>query len=600
MRTSRPIPSTRGLGLALRRTGSVIRESLLLAAAITLVEAAGPFAAHDGADLIVVIGAALLVALLTQAGRIGWLPASAHVVSRTWLRLKAAALRLAPRYAVAFRPSPGAEVLPDRTLAAPRLWLLGLLVALTAGGPYLFDGLLLLREHVAYTIYLIALAAVWSVLFFAVVFGCIAAAQWLHAVARRRGGSALPFAAFTAFWVAGLVGLSFLPGWVALGVVLVAGWLSGRALLRMPPQVYLFCRRDVQGRSRTIPVHLYLQQVHTVIVLALAVVIVLGNTSRLWFAEWPSTPFAFTSWLGLLASLCALLLIARTGTHFRRIVGGGSVTPEVPLTPTLWIKRPPIRDEADEEAQREAYWHRVARDDGWLVLPEMDTPRHAYDLVLGDEANPRAFRPREAFDEEDARFQLARRFHVVHRRRFHRSFERLFKSLRAETPAEGTGYLFCPHVWLVPGVVRDVDHRELTSNPTYGPPYARAFDSRTRRYIGSVLRDLQVDLIYWEDAISWKDIRRVLTIAYEIHDQRRSPLLDRHFQGLPRVRVVIQEEAADADGPQIVPTDKASSLPEPASGYARILLILRDRGERDDADVLDPADYGVRTPTLVG
>lgn len=600
MRTSRPVPFIRGLGTAARRAGLILRESLLLAATISLVEAAGPFAVHDGADLIVVIGTALLVVLLVRAGRAGWLPASHHVASLTWARLKAVAGQLAPRYAVAFRPGPAAEALPDRTLAAPRLWILALLIAFTAGGPYVFAGLLFLKTHVAYTLYLVALSLVWSVLFLAVVFGCVAAAQWLHAVARRRGGGALPFTLFTVFWVVGLVVLSFVPGWVALAAVLVTGWLSGRALLRMPSQGYLFCRRDAHGKARTIPVHEYLKQVHTVIVLALAVVVVIGNTPRLWFTAWPTAPFAFTSWLGLLASLCSLLLIARTGMHFRRIVGGGSVPPEVPLTPTLWIKRPQIRDEAGEDAQRETFWYRIARDAGWLVLRDAEPPSHDYDLVLGMDENPRAFRPREAIDEDDARFQLARRFHVVLRRRFHRSFQKLYKRLRAETPPEGTGYLFCPHVWLVPGVVRDVDQRELTGTPSYGPPYAQAFDGRIRRYIGAVLRDLQIDLLYWEDAITWKDLRRVLTIAYEIHDQRRSPLKERHFSGLPRLRVVIQEEAAEADGPQIIPTGEPEALAESATGYARILLILRDRGNREDADVLDPADYGVRTPTLVG
>lgn len=600
VRTSRLLPSTRTVGFALRRAGSLLRESLLLAGAISLVEAGGRFTPHDGADLIVVIGAVLLGLLLTQAARQGWMPASRHVALAVWARMRGLGRRVAPRYAVAFRPAPEAHVLPDRTLAGPQLWILGALIAIASAGPYLLAGLLWVKTSVAYTPYLLGLALVWSVLFLAVVFGCVAAAQWLHGVARTRGGGALPFALFAGVWVVGLVALSFLPGCVALVTVLITGWLSGRSLGRMPPQGYLFCRRDGHGQARTIPVHDYLKQVHTVIVLALAVVVALGNSERLWFAEWPAAPFAFTNWLGLLASLCALLLIGRTGVHFRRIIGGGAVPPEVPLTPTLWIKRPPMRDEASGEALQETFWYRVARDAGWLVLRDGDEPEHEYDLVLGDEVSPRRFQPREPHDDEDARFQLARRFHVVLRRRFHRCLEALHKQLRAEVPSEGTGFLFCPHVWLVPGVVRDVDHRELTGTPTYGPPYAQAFDARTRRYVGALLRDLQIDILYWEDAISWKDLRRVLTVAYEIHDQRRGPLKERHFLGLPRVRVVIQEEAAEADAPAIIPSAEPTGLPESASGYARILLILRDRGSREDAETPEPADRGIRTPSLVG
>ena len=600
MRTTRPVPTTRGLGFALRRTGSVLRESFLLAGAISLVEAGGAYAPHDGADLIIVIGAVLLGMLLAQAARHGWMPATQRVGGDLWARLRALGRRIAPRYAVAFRPAPEALVLPDRTLAAPRLWILGTLVALTAAGPYLLQGLLFLKTSVAYTIYLVGLALVWAVLFSAVVLGCVAAAQWLHAFSRRHGGSILPFVGFAVVWSAGLVTLSLLPGFAAMAAVLVVGWLSGRSVNRMPPQGYLFCRRDGDGRARTIPVQHYLMQVHTVIVLALAVVVALGNTERMWFTEWPTAPFAFTNWLGLLASLCSLLLLGRAGAHFRRIVGGGTVPPEVPLTPTLWIQTPRMRDEESESARQDALWFRIARDAGWLVLREMEEPRHEYDLAMGVPDGAKRFCPREPGDDDDARFQLTRRFHVVMRRRFHRSFEKLHKALRAEVPNEGTGYLFCPHVWLVPGVVRDVDHRELTGTPSYGPPYAQAFDTRTRRYIGAVLRDLQIDIVYWEDAITWKDLRRVLTVAYEVHDQRRSPLRERHFVGTPRLRVVIQEEAAEPDGPQIVPTGEAGTLPPAASGYARILLIMRDRGQREDIEAPAPADHGIRTPSLVG
>ncbi len=605
MRTSRSIPSTSPVGSALRRAGSIGREALLLTAGIALLESAGSYAPHDGTDLIIVVGAVLGAMLLAQAARLGWMPASQRLVRGAWARLRTLGRTLSPRYAVAFRPSPEANALPDRTLAAPSLWLLGALIVCAAAGPYIFDGLLFLKTSVAYVPYLLGIALVWSVLSVGIIFGCVAAAQWLHQIARRRGASVLPFLLFGAGWIGGLIALSLLPGWVALVGVLVAGWWSGRHLGDMPAQGYLFCRRDGTGRARTIPVQEYLKQAHTVIVLALAVVVTLGQAHRLWFAAWPEAPFAFTHWLGLLASMCSLLLVVRAGAHFRRIIGGGDVPPEVPLTPTLWLKRSRIREEGGEEERLERYWYDIARDSGWLVLRDTDEPRHAYDLVLGEDDSARRFQPREAFDDADARFQLARRFHVTLRRRFRRSFQLLFKQLRRETPPDGTGYLFCPHVWLVPGVVRDIEARDRSSSQVvgpsfYGPPYNQAFTSRERRYIGAVLRDLQIDIVYFEDAVTWKDIRRVLTIAYEIHDQRRAPLRERHFMGVPRVRVVIQEEAAEAEAPAAIPAKDPAALPETSPGHARILLILRDRGTREDELVPDPADHGIRTPHLVG
>jgi len=591
----------------LRLVGSTACEALLLGGGLALLEYAGRLAQDDGQDLLIVFGALLLGTLLAQAARLGWMPWTQRLVHAGRSQLRGLGRRLSPRYAVAFRSAPHARRHPDHTLSAPRLWLLGTLLALTAAGPYLLDGLLFLRTSVAYIVYLACLMLIWTVLFLSVICGCVAAAQWLQRIAHRRGNAVLPLALFGLGWIGGLVTLSLVPGWAALVAVLVAGWWTGRSLGTLPVQGYLFCRRDETGQARTIPVQEYLKQTHTLIVLSLAIVVVLGQVQRLWFATWPTAPFAFTSWLGLLASLCAGLLVVRAGAHFRRVVGGGEVPPEIPLTPTLWLKRSCVREEGGAEERREQFWWETARDAGWLVLRGAEEPPHDYDLVLGDEESARHFSPRDPRDDEDACFQLARRFHITMRRRFRRSFERLFKRLRGETPTDGTGYLFCPHVWLVPGVVRDVDLRDkrgssgsLVSPSFYGPPYQQAFHARERRYIGAVLRDLQIDIIYFEDAITWKDIRRVLTIAYEIHDQRRGPLQERHFLGLPRVRVVIQEEAAEAEPPPTVPTAPEGTLPDDAPGHARILLLLRDRGGREEELAPDPADYGIRTPSLVG
>lgn len=606
MRALRSVLPIHGLGLALRRLGSSVREILLLASPVVLLERAGPYALHDGFDFAILCATTLGIVLLAQAAQAGWMPVTRRVLRATWGRLKRAARHLSPRYAVAFRVTAEARALPDRTLRGPTLGLAAGIVVLGLLGGRTFEALLFVKAHLSYTLYLALLALLWGTMLGTVLACAVSLQQWLGAWSRRLRGSARPYVLCFLGWVAGLAALAFVPGAVAVALVLLMGWFGAQALMRIPAQGYLFCRRDARGRARTVPVQEYLRHVHTAVVLALAFVVVLGQSERLWHAAMPAGHFKFTSFLSLMATLAALVLTARTGAHFRRLMGGTRVPPEVPLTPTLWIRRPDSREIGGEDEQREAYWYRVARESGWLVLRDNRPPPHEWDLVLGDESDPRRFLPGRPEDEAEARFRLERRYHVVMRRRFRRHFEHLFKALRRETPTSGTGFLICPHVWLVPGVVRDTEVRDRSGasgalvGPTfYGPPYAEAFPHRVRRYVGSLLRTLEIDILYLEDAVTWKDVQRVLGVAYEIHDQGRAPLQERHFMGLPRVRVVIQEEAAEPEPPAVVPRGDAAGLPDPAPGHARILLVLRDRGQREDELTPDPADHGLRTPSLV-
>ena len=597
MRVSRTTPTLHGFGWAVRRTAALVRETFLLLAPIVALEWAGRHSPHDGTDLIVLCGVIAVGYLLTQAARSGWMPGTVHAVHG----LKEAGLRLvraiSPRYALAFRPTAEVVPVPDRTLLLPIAVLVTALVATAILGQRVLDALLFVKTNVSYTLYLLGLSIVWSLLFVAIVAGALVAAQWLQLLSRQRGLGFLPIV-FAVAWVGGLMTVLLLPGSTPLAILLVLGAWRARSIGQTPTQRYLFCRRDAQGRPRTMPVHIYLHRLHACIVLLLAVIVALGQSRRLWLPLGPETPFTFTTWLGVLATLCSLILVVRAGFYFQRSVGKRDGVPETPLTPTLWIR--------DVEAHREP-WQRIAREGGWLALVQPEVPEHEFDLVMGDVSSPRRFLPREPVNDEDARFLLERRFHVVMRRRFHRNFQSLYKQLKAETPTDGSGYLFCPHVWLVPGVIRDVEPKSPTGRrggglqgpAFYGVPYRDAFPLRVRRYIGSVLRELQIDIVYWEDAVGWPDLRRVLGVAFEIYDQGRAPLEARHFIGLPRVRIVIQEEEADPDPTGDPLRPRKPTLQKKAPGHSRILLIVRDRGEFEELDVPDPVDSWIKTPSLV-
>jgi hypothetical protein len=164
-----------------------------------------------------------------------------------------------------------------------------------------------------------------------------------------------------------------------------------------------------------------------------------------------------------------------------------------------------------------------------------------------------------------------RRFHVVNRREFFRRFHSVVKEARPARRRGGTGFLFCPHVWLVPSLLRDGEK----GASGVGRPFAHVFTPRLRRYLGGFLREIGVDVVYWEDAVAWADLRRVLGVAFECWDQRHTPVKERHFVGIPRVRVVLHEE--DAEEATESATRPTGWRPPVAAG-ARILVILRDRG----------------------
>lgn len=256
--------------------------------------------------------------------------------------------------------------------------------------------------------------------------------------------------------------------------------------------------------------------------------------------------------------------------------------------PTLWAR--------DGSAGLEPTWLTAARRTGWIVLRNSDPPLAGFDLVAGLDAHPRAvLEPAPDEAPEDTSFRLARRFHVVHRRAFFRGFERLFKAARPGCRPPGSGFVFAPHIRFLPGLLRDQEAPRGTGSALprlHGPAYVTVFDARSRRYIGSVLRDLEVDVVFFEDAVSWADLKRVFGVVFECYDQRRTPLDPRWFQGLPRVRVLLQAEPAELDRDE----SGAPSPTDPAPALARTLVILRDRGEGDvDVDAPTPGSRR-RTP----
>jgi hypothetical protein len=575
---------------AFGRGAAALREALLWAGAIAFLEIWGAFAPHDGADLLGLVCATLLGALIARLATFGWMPATRQVAAAARARAVRFAESLSPRHAVVLRwPERGAPLRPDRAFVAPALVLAVLTAAALAARGATWETLLFVRGHVSYTLYLLGLALVWGVLG-GVGLVAILASTGGRDARRRDGGvrSGLRWLVLLVAWAAAVLAVAMVSGAAAVLLVLGLGIVQAAALRRRPPATYHLCRRDGAGALRGLPVHEYLRRFHGLLVLALLFATALGQAHRLFVPRLPGGPLAVTEGLGLLAAAGAVYLAARAGSQLLRTVARPDQMPEAPLVPTLWLPG----------AGSVPAWAEAATHHGWRVEPTPLPPPDGFDLVVGEPDDPATFHPRDGATDEETAFLLERRFHVVKRRQFWRLFRTLHKEVVSREHEVGSGFLFCPHVWLVHGIVRDADGGKPGERPAgallaaagVGRPYAEVFSSRLRRYLGAVLRDLRVDMIFWEDAVTWADLRRVLGVAFEVYDQRRSPLLERHFVGVPRVRVVIQEDDEIATT-EAFPGDADT----PPALHARVLLILRDRGG-DVEEEVSPAPGGHRRP----
>lgn len=196
--------------------------------------------------------------------------------------------------------------------------------------------------------------------------------------------------------------------------------------------------------------------------------------------------------------------------------------------------------------------------------------------------------------------RLLRRDELQKRRRFWSGLESLLKHVK-RARHKGSGYWLSPQFWFVAGLMRDArpgddePDLELGESPILsacvGPPYYRIFPRAVRKHLYDVLRGTQVDLIFFEDGISFKKLRRALRVLFEVYDVHagRRPAEEIDFRGLRGLRVMIHDfqfdEPFHADG---YPEPKYEML-----GRARILHVFRDRGGEKER-VEPPFDYDRR------
>ncbi|MHC5010650.1 MAG: hypothetical protein ACYTG6_06810 [Planctomycetota bacterium] len=588
-RLSFPLRLLPGIGPA----AAVVTEVVALAAVVLAIEAVGPHVPHEGADLLGLLVATVFGMALVVAARSGVLPRTRRAVLASRRGIGRRVQKFMPSTTLAFRLPPGTTARGETLLLVPTFLLAAAVIAVSYGGEAILPGLWALKERVSYTLFLLLLCGLWIVLGTVAAIGLLASARLFAPTRPRPGGDAGAFRVLTlmGLWAAALVAFAYLPGIAPVVTVALVGAVFLAAMTKRPPRSYHLCRRDARGRLHATRIEDYLRRHYGLLVVFSIFVTALGEAPRLWQAGAPHGAFALTLGLGLAASVAALFLTARAGAHVCTLLTPTGGSPESPFIPVLW--RPGGGDPADgsEEARRRF----------WRVHDEAQPPREGYDLVVSASNDPRAFRPAPGSSPDDAWFRLQRRLHVVKRREFHRRFRRLYKEVTAPPRPSGEGFLFCPHAWPVPGILRDRPEPAFegeggsrhVGEVLVGRPYAQVFSPRLRRYLGAVLGALMIDVVYWEDGVTWPDLRAVFGVLFESYDQGRHPVLERHFIGLPRLRITIQEPDTE-DGEEAF--EGAAAHPQM---HARILVVRRDRGGGEEKATAEPPAERRRPGVLV-
>jgi hypothetical protein len=196
--------------------------------------------------------------------------------------------------------------------------------------------------------------------------------------------------------------------------------------------------------------------------------------------------------------------------------------------------------------------------------------------------------------------RLDRRDEIQVRRQFFRGLQKMFKRASAFKGPVGGGFWLAPHWWFVDGIGReDADaNPEDSAPPLVGPPYQKVIPARARQHAHAFLRATQVDMIFVEDGVSFKNLERVLRVItelYDVHGGRRRAE-DFHFRGVPKVKVMIHDyEPGNPFRSDLYPEPKFDDL-----SRVRVLHVFRDRGGHEEL-VDPPFDFSWSpAPVLAG
>lgn len=571
------------------------------------LEKIGRLSPHDGFDLVGIL-AILLLLRITAVLPSSFVPWRDRFVAWGKSKFNTGKEQLRHNVGIDLRgDSVGASrsVPAFRTVSTLGWLLLGLAVVGHNFFPEIARNVLLQGSA---TVYFVLLGTLWTGLLFGITVGLVVAFILIHDLLVRRSwggdsrGRKRLTLLLTTLYLVTVLGTGYFAGY-PFGLILGFAGLACAHLFPKRPEgkPLIALVKNQQGEVFSVPFTSFVRQANTWVCLTILILGILAGGGR-----YPGDSNSeFTLGLGaafLWINAPLLLVVLLRGLH---LFWGQPLlsSPSGTRLKTVWIlaqesdlERANIDVEALKRRLRVAEWTVVISpnqpddDDADLALRLTEDPRLQPSTPLPGEIPVIQVRAEEFSDVRFAQ-KLDRWDHVWKRRRLYRRLRRLFKVAAGRSYQKGSGFLFAPHYWFVNGLTRDEDEEGLsfedTSDGCIGPPYRKLFGVRLRRYLRELFESLEVDLIYIEDGVGYRGLKRVLGVLFEIYDIHGGKMRaeDRHFIGLPGLTVHLDDFGLDRDRTSL------SGYPEPeyeGIGRARVLVIQKDRGGQDEEEDAPP------------
>lgn len=453
--------------------------------------------------------------------------------------------------------------------------------------------------RVLYLGHLVAISALWLTLLLALATAILVPIACIHDALTARHVRLEPRArrnqklCMAGYFGAGILGFATLPIWVpvaltaaSVGTLLVALWRPST------PPVTLLWRLRCGSEPRSLAWRTYETYCAVAVALIFTCLVLLSlGLAGFGFGQTdPAMPVTTT--LGKLVAWAGGLAVS-SGAVFATfwIRRQSQRNPEQAFPTSVWIDGSKDGDRAAAHLSSIGWQTRLAPQP-----PETGDVRIELADSMPPTQGPRTWPLRvslKGLQAPELIDVLARRDEIQRRRQLMRGLEKIFKHAAKRTFARGTGFWLAPQYWFISGMTRDVDEGQCelgegtVLSGIIGPSYHLVLSPEARQHLREVLRALEIDLIFVQDGIGFRSLRRVIRILfehYDIHGGRRR-IEDRHLCGLPGIRTFVHDY--ELNNPL-----KTRGYPEPdyeTLGRARILHVFRDKGE-DEQLVEDPVD----------
>jgi hypothetical protein len=558
------------------------------------LECTGRYAAttdfHDGLAAFALLFAIGAVAARHRRAPLGWV----RGLTAWSRRLGESVIALRYDHGIDLRGTPP---VPRRT--PPAVWVIPLILIVWAGiaevAWALFPtGWRAIGTYSSYTLYLVFLIFLWAALLSVTFVGVFVPVAVLDKLLKRwlgdtdRRGAELAAVVGYAVLVSAIAWVvPPFPVLVMCLVVALGAWLA--YLPRGNDGAAVLWRSAPDQPVYAVPIRRVLALAAGLMALLVLAVLLTACGGRLFGPPRPDDVMPVTglfgavaAWLmpGLLAVVCGRLWAARRSDPARR------------TGPTAHI--------AGTESVAVRCAVRVVREWGWKVraVPtKRETGQVGIVVVPQEQSEAKEFDPRwplkvstADLEAGEVKQRLDRRDEIQVRRQLFRALQKLFKRASVFKGPGGGGFWLAPQWWFVEGIGReDADASgEDSAPPLVGPPYSRAIPARARQHAHAVLRSAQVDMIFVEDGVTFKNLERVLRVMTELFDVHGGTKAaeELHFRGIPKVKVMIHDyEPGNPFRSDVYPEPKFDDL-----SRVRVLHVFRDRGGHEER-VEPPFDF---------